>query len=322
MKIISFDVGIKNLAYCIFNIENPGSPIIIQDWNVLNLLDDKPDVVTCNCQLVNKKKTDKTINICGKKAKFKKNEKHYCEKHAKLSGFFLPNKECSPSSLKKMKIEELKDLGNKYGAFLPDNLGTISFTPPEQIAIPTTKKGCLEKMLAFFDKKTLEIIKPPKNKTANDTDLVCIGKNMKKLLDEIPGIEQITHVIIENQISTIANRMKTIQGMCAQYFIMKCSQNVVVEFISSINKLKDFKDKTILVNDDSKAAYKQHKKDGITFCKQFIDANTQFSQWGHCLETTKKDDLADSFLQGIWYLKNKNIITYAENLKINSVYLS
>jgi len=177
-------------------------------------------------------------------------------------------------------------------------------------------------MLAFFDKKTLEIIKPPKNKTANDTDLVCIGKNMKKLLDEIPGIADITHVIIENQISTIANRMKTIQGMCAQYFIMKCSQNVVVEFISSINKLKDFKDKTVLDNDDSKAAYKQHKKDGITFCKQFIDTNPQFSQWGHCLETTKKDDLADSFLQGIWYLKNRNIITYAENLKINSVYLS
>ena len=73
MKIISFDVGIKNLAYCIFNIENPGSPIIIENWNVLNLLDDKPNVATCNCHLVNKKKSDKTINICGKKAKFKKN---------------------------------------------------------------------------------------------------------------------------------------------------------------------------------------------------------------------------------------------------------
>jgi hypothetical protein len=322
MKIISFDVGIKNLAYCIFSIENPGSPIIIENWNVLNLLDDNPDVARCNCSLVNKKKSDKTVNICGKKAKFKKNEMHYCEKHAKLSGFLMPNKECSPASLKKMKIEELKDLGNKFGVFLPENVGTISFTPHEQIVIPTTKKGCLEKMLAFFDKKTLEIIKPTKNKTANDTDLVCIGKNMKKLLDEIPGIEQITHVIIENQISIIATRMKTIQGMCAQYFIMKCSQNVVVEFISSINKLKDFKDKTVLENDGSKTAYKQHKKDGITFCKEFIENNPQFSHWKQCLETTKKDDLADSFLQGIWYLKNKNIITYAENLKINSVYLS
>jgi hypothetical protein len=320
MKIISFDVGIKNLAYCIFNIENPGSPITIENWNVLNLLDDKPNVVSCNCKLVQKKKSfAHALPVCGKKAKFKKNDLYYCEKHAKLSGFFLPNKECSPASLKKMKIENLQSLGNKYGVFLPENVGTISFTPLEQISIPTTKKGYLEKMLAFFEKKTLEIIKPTKNKTANDTDLVCIGKNMKKLLDEIPGIEQITHVIIENQISTIATRMKTIQGMCAQYFIMKCSQNVVVEFISSINKLKDFKNKTVLENDSSKTAYKQHKKDGITFCKEFIENNLQFSQWKQCLETIKKDDLADSFLQGIWYLKNKNIITYAENLKINSV---
>jgi hypothetical protein len=54
--------------------------------------------------------------------------------------------------IQKMKIEELKDLGNKYGAFLPDNLGTFSFTPFEQIAIPTTKKGCLEKMSGIFRK--------------------------------------------------------------------------------------------------------------------------------------------------------------------------
>ncbi len=84
-------------------------------------------------------------------------------------------------------------------------------------------------------KKTLEIIKPIKTKSANDTDLVCIGKNMKKLLNEIPGIEDITHVIIENQISTIATRMKTIQGMCAQYFIMKCSQNVVLLRLLDLN---------------------------------------------------------------------------------------
>jgi len=33
----------------------------------------------------------------------------------------------------------------------------------------------------------------------------------------------------------------------------------------------------------------------------------------------KKDDLADCFLQGIYYLKRENIIMYSENLKINIV---
>ena len=40
-------------------------------------------------------------------------------------------------------------------------------------------------------------------------------------MNKLPDIESITHVFIENQISPIANRMKTIQGMLAQYFIMK-----------------------------------------------------------------------------------------------------
>ena len=37
--------------------------------------------------------------------------------------------------------------------------------------------------------------------------------------------------------------------------------------------------------------------------------------------TKKKDDLADSFLQGLWYFKQRNIIYYADDLKINLVYI-
>ena len=36
MKLISFDIGIKNLAYCIFDIDNTSIKIV--DWNVLNLI--------------------------------------------------------------------------------------------------------------------------------------------------------------------------------------------------------------------------------------------------------------------------------------------
>jgi hypothetical protein len=50
-----------------------------------------------------------------------------------------------------------------------------------------------------------------------------------------------------------------------------------------------------------------------------IDANESFKNWKDTLNTKKKDDLADSFLQGIWYLKHKKIILYAEDLKINIV---
>ena len=321
MRVISFDIGIKNMAYCIFDISG-GIPITIHDWNVLNLLDDAPTAKLCTSMIETKKKKviEKTDKKCSKKAKFEKDGQCYCEKHATSSQLLLPSKEFSPTSLKKMKLEELQEMSKKYGVFLSQPIGTIQFTPPENIVIPSTKKAMLEKMLPFFEKNVLQPLKPLKKKTANDTDLVCIGKNMKKMMDEIPGIIDVTHVLIENQISTIASRMKTIQGMCAQYFIMKCSPNIIIEFISSANKLKDFKEKTIAGEEDGqKAIYKQHKKDGIVFCKKIVETNEGFRGWAHSLETSKKDDLADSFLQGIWYLKNRNIITYAENLKINSV---
>jgi hypothetical protein len=110
--------------------------------------------------------------------------------------------------------------------------------------------------------------------------------------------------------------MKTIQGMLSQYFIM---QDTVpyIEYVSSSNKLKD-----LVVNNVQENSYKKHKNDGISICQQFVQENEQLTSWTPLFETKKKDDLADAFLQGIWYLKRENIISYAENLNINCVTLS
>jgi hypothetical protein len=154
-----------------------------------------------------------------------------------------------------------------------------------------------------------------KKKTAGEVDLITIGRNMKTCLDNLRNVHNITHVIMENQISTIASRMKTIQGMLAQYYIMQPSLPQV-EFVSSANKLKH------LVISSERDTYKQHKKDSIEFCEKFLSSNQHLGNWGDILHTPKKDDLADAFLQGIWYLKHRKLITYADNLNINSVSLS
>ena len=39
MKLISFDVGIKNMAYCI--LEHTIDGVFIENWGVLNLMDDE-----------------------------------------------------------------------------------------------------------------------------------------------------------------------------------------------------------------------------------------------------------------------------------------
>ena len=294
MKIISFDVGIKNMAYCMFRIEN--NELLIEDWNVLNLV--KP----CESHSCTIKIKGKNPKICGKNAKFFKNGQYFCQIHAKSESkehsWIIPCPELRNSYLKKQSKETLIEVGNKYNIFS---------------SVITTKKQCLEIIDKTLKERQLEkVVKKKIN--ANDVNLIDVGIQMKNQLNNV-DLSGVTHVIIENQISKIANRMKTVQGMLTQYFIMQ--ENIPhIEYISSFNKLKDLGSK------DKENTYKQHKIDSISICQGFIDNNNCLNKWKDILQTSKKDDLADAFLQGVWYMKNKNIISYAENLKINCVTLT
>ena len=54
-----------------------------------------------------------------------------------------------------------------------------------------------------------------------------------------------------------------------------------------------------------KTSYSERKKLGIEKTKEILDNNYKNKQWiDHFIKHTKKDDLADSFLQVIWFIKN------------------
>ena len=371
MKMISFDVGIRNMAYCLFYIEPLENGWKVLDWSVLNLMEKEEPNFFCNCCLQSKMVRTKSkkgkkgkiveplnteepeknvldeeknaILKCGKLAKYKKGENLYCEKHAKVqSDYIMPTSKNSAQHLKKAKIDILNEYAVGHG---------IQGSPFRY------KKDVLDKLVEYYNTFCLEPIIKKLGKTAGETELVLIGRNMKELLNTIPDITSITHVIIENQISPIANRMKTVQGMLAQYFIMVGNTDIKIEFVSSSNKLKQFEgsqhkikkvdtpniiskvenffikgenmklestktmDKSVM--DKSvmdKSVYKAHKKDGIFYTKAIIEKNPVLSTWKPIIENSKKaDDLADCFLQGLWYLNSKKLICYAEDLKINSV---
>jgi len=217
------------------------------------------------------------------------------------SGKLIPTKELSAATFKKMKIEELTTLCTKSGIV---------------IGATDKKPDILAKVVAHFAARTLVPVVVAKSKNANQIHLVEIGKRIKAQFDEVFSRYTPTHVILENQISPIAGRMNTIQGMVAQYFIMRDTDDrLKIDFISSAGKLKGFGDKAQETN-----TYKDHKRDGIAFCHQFMAANPLLASFRQIIEAAaKKDDLADCFLQGIYYLKRENIIMYSENLKINIV---
>jgi hypothetical protein len=215
--------------------------------------------------------------------------------------------------------------------------------------LPKTKPEMIDQVFAYYDSRCFVEIPKVSKPNANDADLVSIGWAIKREFGKLEHMSDVSHVIIENQISPIATRMKTIQGMLAQYFIMRSStdtefgentldfresKRTQIHFVSSSNKLKISNNDTstspthsssenTLENHDTtapkKSSYSKNKKDGIQLCTRYLANNPSLSKWTHVLGTTKKDDLADCFLQGIWFLVHQKIITYAENLKINSV---
>lgn len=303
--IISFDIGIKNLAYCIFVI---GEKTTVLKWNIANLIkldeDSLPKKQLCTCMKPGKKKAQDTM--CGKKGAYTDSDitsqTVYCAVHAKNSSKIIPSKEMSMPTIRSFKLDELKTFCNTH---------FIVFAESDK------KPDIFLKAETAIKARTLVPIKIVKQ-NANHVHLVEIGKQIRTQLDEILKDITVDIVILENQISPIAGRMNTIQGMLAQYFIMRPDISAIpkIEFISSSGKLKDYKG-----GSSTGTSYKDHKKDGIAFCRDFMTANTGLSAHTTFESSSKKDDLADCFLQGIYYMKKEKLITYSEDLKINSVSL-
>ena len=136
--------------------------------------------------------------------------------------------------------------------------------------------------------------------------MIKIGSSIRDNLNDIDYLSA-DKILIENQISPIANRMKTIQGMIAQFFIMNNKEDI--EFVSAINKLKCF-------IGNKKTTYNERKKLSIEITKNILMCDNS-SWYDHIMNSNKKDDLADCLLQGLWYiLENKMATT-----KYDKIYL-
>jgi len=118
--------------------------------------------------------------------------------------------------------------------------------------------------------------------------LVELGRQIMKCYADF----NVDLVLIENQIGPLASKMKAVQGLVIQYWLMRGAK---VECISACNKLKLFH--------SEKTTYSQRKKLSIHYTKQLLELNQLTTSF---LTHKKKDDLADTFLQGVWYFHNNN----------------
>ena len=274
MKILSIDVGIKNLAFCLFekplNVDN----FKVTKWDIINLTEEE----TFKCSF-----EEKNV-ICNKPAKFKKDDQCFCNKHSKKQQFIIPTPEQKKSFINKQKINKLYEIADNH---------TIKYDSK-------IKKTDLVNLInEYIQNNYFETIE---SKKASEVDLFNIGINIKNKFNEILKNEgKIDYVIIENQIGPLAIRMKTIQGMIVQYFIMSNLNVQYIEFISASNKLKDCDEK-------DKEKYSDRKKLGIAKCLGIITTDFRFNEHIEFFNKhKKKDDLSDSFLQGLWFINNKKM---------------
>jgi hypothetical protein len=361
MRIISFDVGMKNLAYCMFSISNTiaftGASatnlihhIQIERWDVIDLRFEPnlststvtevapppPPKRTCN----NDNKLAKWMLFLGNNASVEPAVVMYCTKCAEKSKYKTPSREIlpiqrKPELLTKKKLGELMDIkanlcSTGSSQYLDVNINLklrksdlieeIKTTISRDFMEPFDEQKYSNYISGIVPTTGAAATKPKKaNYTyAHDLDLITYGRNMMKHLDiilsECSG--PIDMMIIENQISTLASRMKTLQGMITQYFIMK--HIPMIEFISASCKLKLFTN-TPLSNHDSAHAeatdnnelcihsstYADRKKSGIAVCRSLGETSrkhkSEYAKWMPIFENhKKKDDLADCFLQGLW----------------------
>lgn len=257
-KVLSFDVGIINLAYCIIEIDDTENKFKINGWGIINLADGRK-----TCDFVKN-----TGDICNKVAKHvlkadPHNKQHYCKAH--VSKATLQTK---PLSIKWWEVppDEVDncDLCKKNGEYYCNYIkGQYCWTHRQKIAVEKklicSAKKCKNNISTgiylakseycddddddndyddqykeyslkigwcddHYDKEYNTFIrnkikKIPQN--SNKISLCNIGASMYKKMDRMPELLNVDEVLVENQPTFINPTMKSVSAMLFSYFVMR-----------------------------------------------------------------------------------------------------
>lgn len=306
-KICSWDIGIVNLAYCILEIDltSDDKTPKIEKWEVINLFEKEINV--CSCKYKNGNPCKSKAKYYGKTSKSEINgeTEYYCGMHksqfVQLSDDFWKNK-CVivPRSPDKNECEYMmpkkQQLCGKNSRFSFDNKHYCTSHKNKII------NDCIKE-------HSLRIIKTKKVKRTPQE--ICTQIFAK--LDSIGELLSVDEVIIENQPALTNPIMKSVASFIMCYFVSKITYvdtNIkYVKFVSASNKLKIDEKRTneVLENySNSKDKYEKTKNLGIIYTYELLKEIEGEAKWLDYVKMhSKKDDLCDCYLQGVYYLNKK-----------------
>ena len=305
---LGWDIGIKNLSYCLLKIVNQknnrcielllnGKNVFIEivSWDVINIVD---NINSDNNEftLSKRDKLNCSFNKCKKVSYFCLNRKinnqyvSYCRFHYNK----LEDKTNYIELIKKPKCSNVNC--SKNTTYIEKEHHYISYcTIHKKMEERTTGK---------------EFIHINTKIKATYINLSLLGLSLYKELDKIPEIiNNIDIVLLENQPVLINPTMKSVQMLVYAYFIMKGLKEKKVKEIKCysanqkntlISLLEDSQQEYIKDKlKDTKSKYTKNKKESIMITERIIKGNFFENKFN---SSKKKDDLADSLLMTIHYI--------------------
>ena len=301
--VLSIDIGIRNLAYCVMTKANPDTTKHqILKWGTIDCCPPSAVPEKCYCCA-----TKATLFLADEHDEFPPSKKYnspvpdmavMCVKHANQVRAYTKDqvKQYTLTTLKQLEASTDRSEWNKVCVMANIDVNVI---------VGLTAKV---RVRHVYDRLQRRICLPIVRPSASKVCLTDVIKNLATTCRERQLFTGITDLIIENQIGPKAVRMKAIQEVITAMGIISGIDSHHIHGVSSAHKLTDITlvpgttttQKTTKTNDN---AYKTHKSDGIVRCQEWLRYIQAEPQWHQTLnDARKKDDLADSFLQAVWGL--------------------
>jgi hypothetical protein len=260
-RVLAFDIGIKNLAWCCLEVQN--SKVTILGWDNYNLLDDSSNVES--------KPIANKCWACSAKALYMSPTSQSCARHCGAS--YIPLRDASGTLLKKIpSVAEMKELlKTKVVGRLP------------------SKKAELEVELAKIYSLPIQTKKVSR---APDAGLVTIHDSIQKLvIKHKPLWSTCTTILLENQPVFKNPTMKSVQMLLfATLRDLLQSPPPMLKLVHAGKKVKGAE-----IGD---AGYKDRKAGSEARAEQFLyscQSLENAKQWREVwTRATKKSDLADA----------------------------
>lgn len=281
MSICAFDIGIKNLAFCIMTQNDKN--IEIKKWELVNIHVAK---YTCIGKL-------RGGGICGKPAKLscKRNPQLlYCKCHHKqyvslTCHIAIESKQsqCCYESASHKTCKKKSDKSIESKVYCDKHL--------EQMKKAFERNNKLTKI---------------QGTSCMHASLFELGRIMYTTLDKYPEILLVDKIVIENQPSLKNPTMKSIEMMLFSYFIHRNYPNV--KFVSPSGKLRINEILTQKVLSHCGAGtekYDTTKELSIKYCSRIINDQTTTKKeelMEKLKASPKQDDLCDAFLHAYYHL--------------------